>query len=106
MSGSLPGFARHRGRAPIATVTTAVGSLAVGLLVAAAPALQAQAAVGVAAYRPGDSLGPNVHVFSPTMNPDAIQAQINSAYAVQERNEFGARRDAFLFKPGVYSSSL
>jgi hypothetical protein len=48
-------------------------------------------------------LGPNVQIFDPSMPAAAIQAQIDKAYAVQRRNEFGPERTAFLFLPGDYN---
>ena len=47
-------------------------------------------------------LGPNVRVFSPSMPPAEIQAQIDQVYKVQQHNEFGPERNAFLFLPGEY----
>lgn len=78
----------------------AVGSLA-GLILSStvsvgASVLQAQAA---------PSFGPNVHVFSPTDDQSAIQAELNSIAVAQVHNEFGARRDAVLFEPGTYGSA-
>ena len=47
--------------------------------------------------------GPNVLVFDPSMASSAIQRQIDKVYGVQQRNEFGAERTAFLFLPGEYN---
>ncbi len=61
----------------------------------------------VAAYKNGDSLGPNVHILkSGEANRAANQNLINSVYAAQEKNEFGYRRDAFLLEPGIHESAL
>lgn len=56
----------------------------------------------VIAQQPAPDFGPNVQVFSPSMPPKDIQAQIDKVYAVQQRNEFGPERNAFLFLPGEY----
>ena len=46
--------------------------------------------------------GPNVTVFSPSMPANAMQATIDRVYALQQHNEFGTQRNAFLFLPGAY----
>jgi hypothetical protein len=46
--------------------------------------------------------GPNVAVFDPSMPAAAVQAQIDQVYKVQQHNEFGPQRNAFLFLPGDY----
>ncbi|WP_240942783.1 discoidin domain-containing protein [Planosporangium thailandense] len=51
----------------------------------------------------GGSLGPNVIVFDPSMSGTAIQAQLDTVFRQQERNQFGTQRYALLFKPGTYS---
>jgi hypothetical protein len=51
----------------------------------------------------GGSLGPNVLVFDPSMSSASIQSQLDSVFSTQERNQFGAQRNALLFKPGPYS---
>jgi len=56
----------------------------------------------VIAQQPTPDFGPNVQVFSPSMPPKDIQAQIDKVYAVQQRNEFGPERNALLFLPGEY----
>lgn len=50
-------------------------------------------------------LGPNVHVFDPTMSQDSIQATVDAVAAQQVPNQFGTERVALLFKPGVYGSA-
>jgi hypothetical protein len=53
---------------------------------------------------PGSTdLGPNVDVFDPGMPREAIQARLNAVFKAQETNQFGASRNALLFKPGTYS---
>jgi len=47
-------------------------------------------------------LGPNVVIFSPAMPQKAMQEQIDQAYSVEQRSEFGSARYAFLFLPGTY----
>jgi len=66
-----------------------------GLLAAALPA--------PAAKRAKPEFGPNVLIFDPSMPSQAIQKQIDAAYAVQEHNEFSLRRNALFFLPGSYS---
>ena len=51
----------------------------------------------------GGDLGPNVHVFDPSMSTATIQSQLDAVFAAQESNQFGTRRDALLFKPGTYN---
>lgn len=46
--------------------------------------------------------GPNVAVFNSSMSQEAIQKQIDAVYKVQQHNEFGTQRTAFLFMPGTY----
>jgi len=65
------------------------------LLAAVLPAL--------AADRTKPDFGPNVLIFDPSMPSQAIQKQIDAVYAIQEHNEFGPQRNAFLFLPGSYS---
>jgi len=66
-----------------------------GLLAAALPA--------PAAKRAKPEFGPNVLIFDPSMPSQAIQKQIDAAYAVQEHNEFSLQRNALFFLPGNYS---
>ncbi|RPJ26099.1 MAG: discoidin domain-containing protein, partial [Chloroflexi bacterium] len=47
--------------------------------------------------------GPNVIIFDPAMSSSTIQNQLNSVFSIQESNQFGNERYAFLFKPGTYS---
>jgi hypothetical protein len=49
-------------------------------------------------------LGPNVYVFTPSMAASSIQATVDSVFAQQEANQFGAQRYALLFEPGTYST--
>jgi hypothetical protein len=51
-------------------------------------------------------LGPNVHIFDPSMSAASIQSTVNSVYSAQQTNQFGTRRDALLFKPGTYNVNL
>ncbi len=67
-------------------------------------ALLAIAAVPATAATPAaPDFGPNVLVFSRSMAPETIQAQIDKVYATQHHNEFGPERNAILFLPGDYS---
>jgi len=60
---------------------------------------------GIAAPAQPD-FGPNVLVFNSTMPAATIQAQIDAVYAVQQHNEFGPQRNAFLFLPGEYKVNV
>jgi hypothetical protein len=57
----------------------------------------------VAASGAKPDFGPNVKVFAPSMPAAEIQQQIDNVYAIQQRNEFGSQRNAFLFLPGEYN---
>ena len=70
-------------------------SFTAGLLAAALPT--------PAAKRAKPEFGPNVLIFDPSMPSQAIQKQIDAAYAVQEHNEFSLQRNALFFLPGSYS---
>jgi F5/8 type C domain-containing protein len=54
----------------------------------------------------GGPLGPNVHVFDPSMSTASVQSALDSVFAAQESNQFGTRRDALLFKPGRYDVNV
>ena len=47
--------------------------------------------------------GPNVFVFDPATPAADIQAKFDAILAVQEHNEMGLERYAFLLKPGAYN---
>ncbi|NUT11184.1 MAG: discoidin domain-containing protein [Nonomuraea sp.] len=51
----------------------------------------------------GGDLGPNVHVFDPSMPAATVQSRLDAVFAQQESNQFGAQRYALLFKPGSYN---
>jgi len=70
--------------------------LILGLLACFSPA-------AVAAFGAQPDFGPNVKVFDPSMPAAEIQQQIDNVYAIQQRNEFGSQRNAFLFLPGEYN---
>jgi len=63
------------------------------------PAIAAQ-------HQKAPDLGSNVQVFSPTQPPSEIQARIDQVYKVQQHNEFGPERNAFLFLPGEYKNDI
>ena len=70
--------------------------------------LSAAVPARAAAPPPSDTpdLGPNVHVFDPSMPPATIQAALDAAFEAQLLSpdaEFGPQRVAFLFKPGAYA---
>jgi hypothetical protein len=51
-------------------------------------------------------LGPNTHIYDPTMAMSAIQADIDAVYAPQfsdATGQFDTNRFALLFKPGAYT---
>ena len=48
--------------------------------------------------------GASVHIFNAGMDQATIQAQLNAVAIAQVDNEFGPRRDAVLFEPGIYGS--
>lgn len=50
--------------------------------------------------------GPNVLVFDPTMGNAAIQSRLDTVFAGQEKNQFGAERVAYFFKPGNYDLNV
>ncbi|HTF66187.1 MAG TPA: hypothetical protein VK638_26230, partial [Edaphobacter sp.] len=50
--------------------------------------------------------GPNVAVFSVATPVAEIQAEIDKVYAVQQHNQFGSERNAFLFLPGEYKVNV
>lgn len=50
--------------------------------------------------------GSNVVIFDTTMPTATIQSQINSIYAIQQNNQFGAPRTAIFFKPGTYDIDI
>jgi hypothetical protein len=65
--------------------------------------LSSVTAAALAADKPlPPRLGPNVSIFTPTMSAAAIQRRINQVYAIEQHNEFGPQRFAFLFLPGTY----
>ena len=74
----------------------------IGLLALASFAATAHSA-GAAPSSP--DLGPNVHIFNPSMDQATIQSQLDAIASAQVGNQFGARRDAVLFMPGVYGSA-
>ncbi|MFB7756220.1 RICIN domain-containing protein, partial [Streptomyces sp. NPDC056121] len=49
--------------------------------------------------------GPNVTVFDPSMSASSIQSKLDTVFAQQQTNQFGAARQALLFKPGTYSAN-
>ena len=78
----------------------AVGSV-VGLMLSSSVIVSASVRDANAA----PDFGPNVHIFTPSMDQSVIQAELNSIAVAQVHNEFGTRRDAVLFEPGTYGSA-
>ena len=66
----------------------------------------ASAATTNSAHKPSKThepdFGPNVFIFDPTTPAADIQAKFDAILAVQEHNEMGLERYAFLLKPGAY----
>jgi hypothetical protein len=56
----------------------------------------------VAAGNSTPDFGPNVLVFNSSMTAASMQERIDKVYAVQQNNQFGPARNAFLFAPGNY----
>src|SRR5260221_3608721 len=86
-------------------------AMAVGLTAAGAIALLATVRTATAAHTdPHESAPPdfcpNVTIFDPGMSSSAIQRAVNNAYAVEQHNQFGSQRYAFLFKPGNYTVNV
>jgi hypothetical protein len=54
----------------------------------------------------GGDLGPNVHIFDPSMGTAAVQSAVDAVFSAQETNQFGTRRDALLFRPGQYNINV
>ena len=72
----------------------------------AAPALEApDSASSQPGPGPGQSLGPNVMIFDPSMPTTTIQATVDAIAAQQISNQFGPQRYALLFKPGTYGTT-
>ncbi|MBW4037439.1 MAG: coagulation factor 5/8 type domain-containing protein [Acidobacteria bacterium] len=63
-------------------------------------ALVASAAVAQTPQQP--DFGSNVAVLSPSTPQAQMQAEIDRVYAIQQHNEFGTQRNAFLLMPGDY----
>ncbi|NYJ05242.1 adenylyl cyclase [Petropleomorpha daqingensis] len=84
------------------TVRSVLVGTALVLAVAVVPAGTAGAAPPAPPGVP--DLGPNVHVFDPSMPVAEIQAAVDAVYARQVDNQFGTERDALLFLPGTYGS--
>ena len=76
-----------------------------GLATLLSAAVHAFAADATAPPSDMPDLGPNVHVFDPSMPSATIQAALDRAFDAQLLSpdaEFGSQRVAFLFKPGHY----
>jgi hypothetical protein len=52
------------------------------------------------------NFGANVTVFDPSMAQAVMQDKINQIYARERDNQFGAPRDAIMFKPGTYNLDI
>lgn len=93
---------RHasRGSAHTGLRRVFVLGLALAAATAAAPAASADPP-----RRGSADLGVNVKVFDPSMPVAEIQAALDATHAAQVDNEMGARRYAYLFKPGHYGTA-
>ena len=90
----------RRGVLAAAASTSAVAALGVS------PGLAHAAVPTDSKKRPAKAtepdFGPNVFVFDPATPATEIQAKFDEILAVQEHNEMGEERYAFLLKPGAY----
>src|SRR5580700_4750779 len=114
---SMPGFAHRpvptrsrvrRRLAALAVVMLACSGTLAGVAtatVALAPAAAADTSLCPDANVP--AFGPNVCVFSPSMTPAAIPADLNaiSPQQVPVASQFDSQRYAVFFQPGTYGSS-
>ncbi|WP_299953174.1 hypothetical protein [uncultured Modestobacter sp.] len=98
---SVPRPGRARRRVPALAATALAGAL----LAAALPTGVATAAPRPAAGQQQPDLGPNVHVFDPSMPSAEIEATVDAIAARQVDNHFGPERYALLFMPGTYGSA-
>jgi hypothetical protein len=93
------------------TVALVAAAVAVGLALAPATAQATTAHPGNThgdfGHLPptGGSLGPNVHVFTPSMSQASIQDTLDTIAKQQVPNQFGTQRYAILFAPGTYGSA-
>jgi len=74
-------------------------AITVALIVTATLAV---ASPGSAVVHKNPDLGPNILIFTPAMSRAVMQEQIDQAYSIERRSEFGSARYAFLFLPGEY----
>jgi hypothetical protein len=87
----------RRGVLAAAASTGAVAALGVS------PGMASAAVPATLPHRPTEpDFGPNVFVFDPATPAAEIQAKFDAILAIQEHNEMGLERYAFLLKPGAY----
>jgi hypothetical protein len=83
------------------------GVLAAAASTASVAALGIKPDMALAAPKPSKpaepDFGPNVFVFDPSTPAADIQAKLDAILAIQEHNEMGTDRYAFLLKPGAYN---
>ncbi|WP_206056591.1 glycosyl hydrolase family 28-related protein [Nocardioides sp. GY 10113] len=79
-------------------------ALALATVLSAAATTPANAAPAAAPPSTDVDLGPNVHVFDPSMSVGQIRAVVDQVANEQVGNEFGAERVALLFEPGTYGT--
>jgi hypothetical protein len=83
----------------------AAAALVAGAWLAVVPSQAASAAPSICPDANVAAFGPNVCVFTDTMNQAAIQADLNNIANQQVPNQFGTQRYAILFEPGTYGSA-
>jgi len=86
-----------------ALAAVAVSVVALGATVLAGPAAAAGLPAPVAVAGAPD-LGPDVYVFTPSMDQSDIQTTLDALAAQQVPNQFGTQRYAVLFEPGTYGT--
>lgn len=97
-----PRASRYVATVPFIALAAALAS-PVAAQAAAAPAVARAASPAAGCGSDTPDLGPNVHVFDPSMSSSSIQSTLDEVFNAQKLNQFGNRRDALLFKPGTYN---
>jgi hypothetical protein len=81
-------------------------SLVAALVVGLPSALWMAVAAAAESSGAEPDLGPSVIVFDPSMETPAMQKQVDSLYATQERGQFNSHRYAVLLRPGKYDLDI
>jgi hypothetical protein len=109
---TLDHLVAHYSRAGMSRRQFMQRAMAAGLTAAGASALFATvrnataARAGLHGGSAQPDFGPNVTIFDPSMPSSTIQSAVNAAYLVEQHNQFGSQRYAFLFKPGTYNVNV